>query len=159
MKVGILTKKNPFNLCDSNGKFFKTRDPFPYSHHGFILLEAIICLAILLIILPSAYTFLIQTRKNWQLTQQQEYAILIAKNEILKSEIELNQDIKNVDFTPVYDSRFQINQSIEDRNSDLKKITVEISWNSPQGRKKYEASQLIMPLQKKSMPLNGKEVK
>ncbi len=142
-------------------KFLKTKHSFSrlnQRHQGFILLEAIICLAILLIILPSAYTFFTQTRKNWVLTQQQEQAILISKNEILKTEAELTQGIKNIDFIPIYDSKFQVTHSMEDVNQHLKKIAIEVSWNSPQGRKKYETSQLMAPLQEKSMPLN-EEVK
>lgn len=113
--------------------------------HGFILLEALICLAVLAIVLPMAQSFLMKMQMRFSLTQREEKALFMAKFELSKAETEfIYGKFILPDASGSGDEKFSMSTQTEDFGNHLKKVTVNLNWQTPSGVEKYKIAEKMV---------------
>lgn len=118
---------------------------------GFILLETLICLAILGILFPLTQKYIAALYQDFQNSKLKMRVVEIACLELsrMESSLELGEDLKERE---KYSSREEINfliqSEIEQVEFPLYKMTVHIQWQIQGKPQYYDLNQFYIPSQK-----------
>lgn len=106
------------------------------SKSGFVILEALVCLAILAILLPLTYRTVLQARKHYHLILLKERASQIANFELSKLETQVLKKYSVIEeIEPKHE--FNLDHEIKEEAAGLKKISVFVNWQTLQGPQSY----------------------
>lgn len=112
------------------------------SKSGFIILEALICLAVLAILLPFTYKVVLQARKNYHFTLLRERASQLANFELSKLETQVLKGYFDMEeIKSKYE--FHLDQQITDEAEGLKKISVQVTWQTSDGPQAYSLQEWV----------------
>jgi type II secretory pathway pseudopilin PulG len=135
-------KASSLNLSKVFIRPFTFKSLKPNSMSGFILLEALICLAILAILLPLAHKTFLRGWKNYQYTLLRQKAVQLANFELSKLETKiLKGHFEN--WEAEVGREFSFDANIVEQNAGLKKISVDVRWQTSEGPQIYSLQEWI----------------
>jgi len=118
---------------------------------GFVLLETVVCLAVLGILFPLTQKCVLFLSQKFQYTRLRLQAVQIARTELsrMESQLELrNTDEKYEGVFTRSEKGFLIESEIKMLEITLRKMTVQVQWQFRENPETYMLSELYIPLQK-----------